>query len=234
MKFSVKEIYPKVFVLIFDSRYDLCMSFVRIQEFYESPKFRNKYFELEEYMDWWAKEYGNGSFDYPSRWSGFNIPGQVISKWINKVDQHEGLYRAKERQILNGILKLLDKDATFFGDEESINLFKTTYVIGLHKENQIISHEALNHEMSHAFYTLYLDYRKASNSLLAKIPKQKLMSAEAKLLKMGYNSKVIKDELQAYFSTTENECEDWRYLWKRKEFVDNFQNFKDSLEKKAE
>ena len=62
------------------------MSFVRMQEFYESPKFKGKYFTLEQYMDYWSKEFGKGSFTYPSVWDGFNIPGKVLSDWWDRFD----------------------------------------------------------------------------------------------------------------------------------------------------
>ena len=35
--YTVKEIKPRIFLLSFKDHYDLCMHFVRYQEFYESP-----------------------------------------------------------------------------------------------------------------------------------------------------------------------------------------------------
>ena len=51
MNIEGEIVLPNVYVLNFDTQYELCMSFVRMQEFYESPKFRGKTFELEEFID---------------------------------------------------------------------------------------------------------------------------------------------------------------------------------------
>ncbi len=37
IKYILKEIKPQVFLLDFDDRYDAGMSFLRFQEYYESP-----------------------------------------------------------------------------------------------------------------------------------------------------------------------------------------------------
>ena len=118
------------------------------------------------------------------------------------------------------------------GFDGEYGLLKDTYIIGVHRQEGSVSKEALNHELSHAFYTLYSDYRKSCDGLLIKISTGDMTKATAKLLKMSYAPEVIKDELQAYFSTTESGFEDWRFLWKRKEFADNFQNFKKGLKEK--
>lgn len=65
MKIEIKHLYPKIYCLEFDTQYNLCMSMVRIQEFYESPEFAGKYFTLEEYIDYWSKNFGDGAFTYP-------------------------------------------------------------------------------------------------------------------------------------------------------------------------
>ena len=57
---TIRKVIPNVYCVTYDTQYDLCMSFVRIQEFYESPKFKGQYFTLEEYMDYWAEEFGSG------------------------------------------------------------------------------------------------------------------------------------------------------------------------------
>jgi len=226
---SIKEISPKVYLLTFDTQYDLCMTFVRIQEFYESPEFRNKYFELEEYMDWWAKNYGKGSFDYRSRWTGLNVPGPVVCKWIEKVTLHNGEFRDKERQLLNRILGYVERTTDFDEEDDS---FRDIYVIAVHREGGSVSVKTLDHELAHAFYTLYPDYQESCDSLLEKIPAKVGSGAATKLLRMGYTSEVLRDELQAYFSTTDGRQKKWKYLWQRKAFANNFQIFKESLKKK--
>jgi len=194
MKMTVKEIHPKIFLVTFDKRYDLCMTFVRFQEFYESPKFRNKYFELEEFMDWWADKYGiAGSFDYVAKWDGFNIPGYIVCRWIEQMTIHNGSFREKEKTLLNEIRKKLNG---------SLDSVKSIYIIGVNKETGESNIEVCkDHEVAHAFYQLYPQYREECKELLKKTPLKIKDKAIAALTELGYNKKVFDDEMQAYFST---------------------------------
>ena len=81
---TLRQIVPNVYLMTYDTRYDLCMSFVRVQEFYESPEFKGRYFTLEEFIDWWSIKMSHihGAFDYPARWGGFNVPGEVMLDWL--------------------------------------------------------------------------------------------------------------------------------------------------------
>ena len=97
MKIETQEIIDRVLFMDFDSQWDLAMSFVRIQEFQESPKFRGKYFTLDQYMDYWVKGQGEGKWDYPNRWGGFNLSGKIIEKFMLKFDD----LRDKEKEIVN-------------------------------------------------------------------------------------------------------------------------------------
>src|SRR5260221_11581605 len=80
--FIIKEVRPRIFLFEFSNHYDMCMHFLRYQEFYESssPRFRGKSFELLDFMKWYTYKYGGGSFSYPNDWNGFNIPGDIIQK----------------------------------------------------------------------------------------------------------------------------------------------------------
>ena len=60
-----------IFLVRFDTQYALASTFLRIQEHYESNRFRNRVFSLEQYMDWYAAEFG--AFTYFEDWSGFNV-----------------------------------------------------------------------------------------------------------------------------------------------------------------
>jgi hypothetical protein len=102
---TLREVAPNVYLMTYDTPYELCMSFVRVQEFYESPEFKGKYFTLEEFIDWWSLNESKikGSFDYPARWSGFNIPGTVILNWLFECD--EEVLRDKELFIFRKLAK---------------------------------------------------------------------------------------------------------------------------------
>jgi hypothetical protein len=55
MKVVKKEIAENVFFLVFEKKSELTKTFLRFQENYESPKFRNKVFSLREYKSWYIK-----------------------------------------------------------------------------------------------------------------------------------------------------------------------------------
>ena len=48
------------------SQYWLTSTFLRFQEYYESPKFRNLGFSLEEFQDWYVTTRDHGEFSYYS------------------------------------------------------------------------------------------------------------------------------------------------------------------------
>lgn len=80
IKYKLKEIYPKVFLVTMDNSYDLAMTFCRVQEFYESPykEIRGKYFTMAEFQRLYTMRRGSDCFTYPSDWAGFNIPSQIL------------------------------------------------------------------------------------------------------------------------------------------------------------
>ena len=51
----VREAAPGIFVIRFRSQYELASTFLRFQEHYESARFKNRVFTLEEFMDWYAR-----------------------------------------------------------------------------------------------------------------------------------------------------------------------------------
>jgi hypothetical protein len=66
------KVADAIYLLRFETQYEITSSFLRIQEHYESPHFSGRVFTLEEFMDWYAAEYG--AFTYLEDWSGFNVP----------------------------------------------------------------------------------------------------------------------------------------------------------------
>jgi len=229
----MKKISPNVFSDTYDNRYDLCMSFVRIQEFYESPQFKGKYFTLEEFIDWWSFSESKikGSFDYPIRWNGFNIPGEVILNWLYECD--EEILRDKEIALLNRLAKKLKVKV---GGVTAAYVFyallkdklKGIYVIGCHKQKgNKYKKEIIDHELAHAFYTLYPKYKTSCKKLLTAMGRNKddkiiKECVYDNLVKIGYHDSVIEDEMQAYFSTGDDFG-----IWSK--FVDNFKKFRDGI-----
>lgn len=179
---KIKEIYNDLYHISFKTQYMLTMTFLRVQEYYESnfPEFRGCYFPLEDYMDRYAQWKGN--FTYSQTLSGFNIPGDVYIKWAKLFWQFPDMMR-KEIALYNKLLPIIKKKKKF-------------YIIATHNS------QAVEHEMAHGLYYLNSKYKKEMDKLLH--PRTKFYrDFKKELNQMGYCDKVIKDEIQAYSATEE-------------------------------
>lgn len=187
--YKLIEVKPRIFFLDFKNQYDCNMTFLRYQEYYESPnpKFRGKPFDLLAFMEWYSQKYGKGAFTYGVDWAGFNIPGQVIRDiWDNGI---------LDRNIYDYEMKFVyDRCRQQYPDGKF-------YVIGA-----VGQEFAMRHEIAHGFFYTQPKYKKEMTKLV-KALKPKFRSAIYKELKrIGYASKVYVDECQAYLATgfTEN------------------------------
>lgn len=228
MEIESSILFPKIYLLDFETRYDLCMSFVRFQEFYESDsnEIKGQYFSLEKYIDYWSNKFGNGVFDYTQRWTAFNIHGRTLNKWLETFAASKDI-REKEKEVLNSVCKLVDEE-----NLTSTRILNDVYVIAAHKEDpERYKQIAIDHEMSHAFYSLYPEYKSKCLKLLGSVKDKPKKKAYKTLTNMGYTKEVINDEMQAYFSTEEFP---FHYsLKKRKKFFKNFVIFKSKLKKET-
>lgn len=175
---KIKNLGNNLLLLIAKDQYELCSSFVRLQEFYESPypNIRGQHFTLDEFMDTYAKDH-NG-FSYFTDWCGFNIPGCIVNQFR---DLFKDDLRPKEKNLLDLILKEHTMTNGWY------------YVIGVIKGD----YAAINHEVAHALYYLNPLYNKEI-SILAEEYKKENPNKVKKLLKQGYDKDFITDELQAY------------------------------------
>lgn len=175
---SIEEIRDGIFLVRCKTQYEITSTFMRLQEFYESPykDIRGKYFTLEQYMDRYAKETGN--FTYTSDWSGFNVPGDVV---LDFFDRFEFDLLEKEKELYKVIAPALKKGNKF-------------YLLGIFKNG------TLNHELAHGYYYLDDHYRRAMNSITIGLKYRKRV--ESWLTKIGYTKEVFLDEIQAYLGTS--------------------------------
>lgn len=183
MNLKISEIKPNIFFLTFTDQYDMCMFFLRYQEFYESPspKFRNKQFQILDFMKWYSKKYGNGNFTYTTDWGGFNIPSSVIRDVINNGIQDRNIYDYEMKRIYTECKK-------------SSNDF---YIIGALKNHT----KTIAHETAHGFFFLNQEYKTQATKLVKALPKEIRQSINYWLKTKGYTPKVYIDETQAYLST---------------------------------
>lgn len=168
---KIKEIYKNIILVESDKSSDLAKVFLRFQEFYESPKFRNTIFSLNEYRLWYSKT--NGAFTYYDDWSGFNIPGEVTIPFRTGLFDH---LSPEEKELLDKIPHRLEK----------------YYIIGISKDKDVY-----NHELCHALYYTNSKYKQEVDKILKKYDLSKLSQF---LRELGYHESVILDECHAYLS----------------------------------
>ena len=195
IKFNLKEIYPRVFLVTMDNSYDLAMTFCRAQEFYESPykEIRGKNFNMVEFQRLYTMRRGESCFAYPEDWCGFNVPSNAI--W--------NLYYSSKIEDLN------QYDTTFHKiiDKITCNANKNEYryyLIGAGTGDE----RTKNHEIAHAFYYLHPAYKREMNKLIKEINKRSYNKITNFLLNAGYTKKVIDDEIQAYLATGDSYLQD--------------------------
>jgi hypothetical protein len=166
----MKSAKVPIYHISFASQYLLAATFLRFQEYYESPKFSGKFFTLEEYMDWYAVE--RGSFSYFEDWVGFNIPSWVLKPF------YEGKFdplTEKEKTLLQMFKKISGE----------------FYVIASVSGDL----DTLFHEVVHGLFYLFPEYRKDVISCLRRFNTR---SIERRLLKdSGYKKSVLNDEMNA-------------------------------------
>lgn len=181
---KIKEIYPNLYHVKFKDRYTETMTFIRLQEFYESSlsNIRGQYFTLEEFMDSYAKFKGN--FTYCTDWSGFNVPGNVVLEFIELFQNCMWDNTRKKEMLLIYTL------------ERKVRNFDTGkfYVIATHKN------EDLSHEIAHGLFYLRPSYRRAMEKLVD-FKNKNIKKLKRDLLKIGYDKRFLVDEIQAYLST---------------------------------
>lgn len=169
-----------------ENQYELASTFLRLQEFYESPKFAGKYFGLETYMDWYAAEYGN--FTYTKDWNGFNVPGNVVRKFFSA------------KGFLGRLLRKEEDFMLLLADYLAADNKEKFYIIGVHGEGTT-TRDVMKHEYAHAFYYLNKEYKKEQDVLVEQLPTAFKEAIFAWLKEQGYMQGVYVDECQAYLST---------------------------------
>ena len=151
----------------------LAGTFMRFQEYYESPEFKGRVFSIEEFVQWYAGIHG--SFSYSQDWYGFNIP----SKALEPFQKGEFNPLTKNEQKLLNICK--NEEGNF-------------YVIGVTPNAEYFI-ETVKHEFVHgAFYC----NQKYQNDVVKCLRDSKIFNIEKGLSKMGYHQDVFADEANAY------------------------------------
>lgn len=172
-----KQPYNSIWISA-DSQDELAITFMRFQEFYESPnpEFKNKIFTVGQLKSWYSTHYGADT--YHKDWIGFNFPSKVL------IPFKQGLF-----------------DPLTELESELLNLLRyrhdNFYIIGA--QDQAV----LRHELSHALYGYSIKYRTAINSYITR-HKNKFKAITKYILDKGYSKEVINDEIQAYVTDSDD------------------------------
>lgn len=161
-----------------DSQVELGNTFIRFQEYYESPNpdFRNKIFTLGQVRNWYSIKYGCDS--YHNDWIGFNFPSKVLDPF------RQGLFDplTNEEKILLELLKYR---------------YDNFYIIGAQDDS------VLRHELAHALYGYSKKYAQSIDTII-KLHKKDLQKIIKYILDKGYDISVVNDEIQAYITDNDD------------------------------
>lgn len=180
--FSLTKERDQVYCLHFDKQEDLCLTFLRYQEYYESgnPEFQHHAFTINDFKKWYSNTHGEGQFTYPTDWTGFNIPLDTISKVQELGIPDPNFYDNFMSAVANYILN----------DAQTSNC----YLIGVFGETKT----ALKHELAHALYFTNSKYKNKINEIFNNLPKGVRNTMVENLDNNGYAASSVIDEFQAY------------------------------------
>lgn len=216
----IKETGPfsRVLHVTVKDSWDLAMTFLRMQEWYESPKFHHKHFTLEAYMRWYQKAYGKGTFSYPKDWTGFNVPSTAVlaimngpsvrgtgrdpapnydweNRWLN-AESDLFLQLCRTRVPDWGPPLIQEPDPIRRGKNWcKYTTLSPFYLIGT---TEVFDEETLDHEIAHGRFFVDAAYRR---KVLACLRRHNTSGLETFLLKKGYSKWTLKDEVHAYALT---------------------------------
>lgn len=166
-----------IYHFLLPSQYWLASTFLRFQEFYESPHFRGKPFSLEEFQDWYITTRCSGEFSYYTDWGGFNFPSYVVDHFRERRMDPQS---RKEQWVLD----LLPPHGMF-------------YVIGTCQDAEG-SNGVIAHEVVHGLFYLNPEY---ADAVAKVIQEYDLAAFKQELRSMGYCEEVLIDEINAYLTT---------------------------------
>lgn len=158
------------------TRQDLAATFVRFQEYYESPVFGGRAFSVDEFSAWYASQYG--AFSYCQDWAGFNIPSWVLEPFK---DGEFNPLTDKEKNLIN-----------FFR-----NIQGDFYIIGATKQDEECA-DTIKHEFAHGAFFTNSDYRR---DVMSCLNTHRPNVVKIALQEMGYGDNVLEDETNAYLLT---------------------------------
>jgi hypothetical protein len=188
--FEIKEIRKHIYHLEYVNKFDLFLSLMRCQEFYEAnnKNIKNKKFSFEDLIVVYS-EMNKGEFTYFSDYSAFNFPGRYLKNFIELFRDD---FLVREKKTIDSILT--------YNDSNQINM-EDAYYIATYKKNNYNQERDIRHETAHAFFNIIKNYKKKMTSLIKK-NKRLYDKCRIHLKELKYDDSVLADEMQSYLSTS--------------------------------
>lgn len=171
---TITEKIKNLYHMKFDNQYYMNSMLVRIQEFSDSSRFKDKVFTLEDFADWWTSR--EGKWNYYTETNGLNFPGTNLRPfYLGQFD----LLTDKERRMLELF-------------EPQMGRLDDIYIIGTFRMPET------THEEAHGLYYLDPQYRKKVDRLLREVP-QRVKRVGHKFFREGmYHPSNFQSELNSY------------------------------------
>ena len=171
--------------LTFKKQHQMCLTLLRLQEFYEcsSSNFKNKVFDLSDFIEWEIEQKGN--FDYLDMTLGMNVPGNIVRKFFE-------LYTEDKLSKKELLVKRTLED--YISDEN-----RKFYLIASYES--CTDKSILDHEIAHALYYIDSKYKKKQLALVKKLTGNTRSKITDLFLDLRYSNSVIDDEIHAYIAT---------------------------------
>ena len=207
--YQIKEVRDRVFAVIMEDDYARPMTFLRVQEFYESPNpdFRGKHFNVWDYIEWYSNT-KRGAFTYAFDWGGFNIPLPIAwecyegkdktpKKGYNGVRSLPDTWKSKWDETMKDIV--WEVQSRMFNKKSKRDM--NAYIIGA----KDMEGNTFQHEVAHGLYYTNKEYKELVDEITDAIPLESKLQFRSNLITMGYTDSVVYDEIQAYM------CFGWDY-----------------------
>jgi len=183
MKYRLSTITPKIAHIEYKLQRSLNSSFLRFQEYYESPEFCGKIFTLKEFKKWyvtqWPKESEKPVFTYYSDWNGFNLPSPCLKPF------YEGSFNplTKNERVLLAVF------------EKRFKVGKDFCIVGTYTKSDP---GTLKHDTAPGLYFTCPQYKERVIDALSGLKSKNNKIFEKFLKSNGYHPKVWEDEKHAY------------------------------------
>ena len=195
VNYKITEVRDRVFAVTIEDDYDRAMTFLRVQEYYESPnpEFRGKHFNIWDFIEWYSREH-KGAFTYAYDWSGFNIPLPIAWKCYegDGVNCMPDGWKSKWDAVMKDIVWEVQSKMYWKKNKRDMN----AYIIGA----KDMEGDTFQHEVAHGLYYTNKEYKELMDEITQTIPLKHYLKFRKNLLDMGYTESVVDDEIQAYLS----------------------------------